>query len=336
MREELQSIEDNATWELTELPTGHKPIGLKWVYKVKKDSHGEIVKYKSRLVAKGYVRRQGVDFDEVFAPVARMETVRLLIGLAAQEDWDVHHMDVKSAFLNSELSEEVYGSQPPGFTVNEQEHKVLKLRKALYGLRQAPRAWNSKLDRSLVSLGFERSPLEHVVYKKNKDGSVLLIGVYVDDLIITGSSDVDIIQFKAQMKKMFNMSDLGLLSYYLGIEVQKTSEGITLCQAAYAAKILEKNGMRNYNPCHTPMEDRLKLSKQSTSPPVDAIVYRSIVGSLRYLVNTRPDIAYAVGIVSQCMEKPTMEHMTTVKRILRYVSGSLSIGCFYGRKSHAE
>lgn len=119
MQEELQSIEDNATWELSELPTGHKPIGLKWVYKVKKDSHGETIKYKARLVAKGYVQRQGVDFDEVFVLVAGMETVRLFIGLAAQEGRGIHHMDVKSAFLNSELSEEVYVSQPLGFTVNE-------------------------------------------------------------------------------------------------------------------------------------------------------------------------------------------------------------------------
>lgn len=336
MQEELKSIEDNATWNLVELTGGHKPIGLKWVFKVKKDSHGVIVKHKARLVAKGYVQRQGVDFDEVFAPVARMETVRLLTSLAAQDGWEVHHMDVKSAFLNGELVEEVYVSQPPGFEIEGQEHKVLKLNKALYGLRQAPRAWNAKLDKSLVGLGFERSPLEHAVYKKVNGTSVLLVGVYVDDLIITGSNKVDITEFKTQMKRLFSMSDLGLLSYYLGIEVQQTCDGITLCQSAYAAKILKETGMDGCNPCATPMEEILKLSKESASPSVDSTMYRSIVRSLRYLVNTRSDIAYSVGIVSRFMERPIVEHLNVVKRILRYVSGTLSLGCFYGRKNGKE
>jgi hypothetical protein len=196
MEEELSSIHDNKTWTLTMLPAGHKAIGLKWVFKLKKDSKGEVVKHKARLVAKGYVQRQGIDFDEVFAPVARLETVRLLIALAAQEGWQVHHMDVKSAFLNGDLVEEVYVAQPPGFEKKGEEHKVLKLHKALYGLRQAPRAWNSKLDKSLVALGFEKCPLEHAVYKRSRKGERLLVGVYVDDLIITGGSTREIEAFK--------------------------------------------------------------------------------------------------------------------------------------------
>jgi hypothetical protein len=166
MEEELSSINDNKTWTLTTLPAGHKAIGLKWVYKLNKDSKGEVLKHKARLVAKGYVQRRGIDFEEVFAPVARLETVRLLIAIAAQEGWQVHHMDVKSAFLNGDLVEEVYVAQAPGFEKKGEEHKVLKLHKALYGLRQAPRAWNSKLDKSLVALGFEKCPLEHAVYKR--------------------------------------------------------------------------------------------------------------------------------------------------------------------------
>jgi hypothetical protein len=140
MQEEMNSIEENGTWTLTDLPAGFKPIGLKWVYKVKRDEHGAIVKHKARLVAKGYVQRRGIDFDEVYAPVARLESVRLLLAVAAQEGWEVHHMDVKSAFLNGDLAEEVYVTQPAGFVVKGAEHKVLKLKKVLYGLRQAPRA----------------------------------------------------------------------------------------------------------------------------------------------------------------------------------------------------
>lgn len=336
MKEELAAIQDNETWEITSLPTGQRPIGLKWVYKLKKDPQGVVVKHKARLVAKGYVQKKGVDFEDVFAPVARLETVRLLIALAAQEGWEVHHMDVKSAFLNGGLCEEVYVSQPPGYVEEGNEHKVLKLKKALYGLRQAPRAWNSKLDKSLTTLGFERCPLEHAVYKRNSEGSSLLVGVYVDDLIILGSSNTEIARFKTQMKQVFNMSDLGLLSYYLGIEVSQKPQGITLCQSTYAAKILEKNGMADCNPSQTPMEPRFKISKVSQHPPVETTCYRSIIGCLRYLVNTRPYIAYAVRIASRYMEEPTTEHMAAVKQILRYIRGTIEFGCFYVRKDREE
>jgi hypothetical protein len=256
------------------------------VYKVKKDPAGHVVKYKARLVAKGYSQRQGVDYDEVFAPVARMETVRLLLALAAHRGWAVHHMDVKSAFLNGDLQEEVYVRQPPGFIDDENQHGVLRLRKALYGLRQAPRAWNAKLDATLNSLGFERSPLEHAVYRRNTSASTLIVGVYVDDLVITGSNGGVIEAFKEEMKRKFAMSDLGLLSYYLGIEVDQRDDCITLCQSAYIAKILKAAGMAGCNAAHTPMENRLKLTNTDSGGAMDTTLYRSIVGSLRYLCKT--------------------------------------------------
>jgi len=286
------------------------------VFKVKKDPKGRVVKHKARLVAKGYAQQQGVDFDEVFAPVARIETVRVLLALAAQGGWQVHHMDVKSAFLNGDLTEVVYVQQPPGFLVGKGD-KVLRLKKALYGLKQAPRAWNSKLDKELLNLGFARSKYEHAVYRRNHKKSFLLVGVYVDDLIISGPHVSDIIQFKQEMKKKFNMSALGLLSYYLGIEVKQGSEGITLSQSAYALKILENAGMMNCNPCATPMEARLKLTKSSEDEVVSPTAYRSIIGSLRYIVNTRPDLAFSVGVVSRYMEAPTKQHWAAVKHILR-------------------
>ncbi|KAK1620485.1 hypothetical protein QYE76_026002 [Lolium multiflorum] len=256
MEEELDAIIDNGTWEPTNLPSGHRAIGLKWVYKVKKDPDGNIVKYKARLVAKGYAQRQGVDFEEVFAPVARMESVRLLLALAAHSAWQVHHMDVKSAFLNGELAETVYVQQPPGFVQGADQWKVLKLKKALYGLKQAPRAWNAKLDASLTALGFIRSELEHAVYRRGDSRSYLLVGVYVDDLVITGTNAQEIEDFKAEMQRLFKMSDLGLLSYYLGIEVEQSNGEIRVCQSSYARKILENAGMGMCNPCATPMECR--------------------------------------------------------------------------------
>lgn len=245
MEEELRSILDNDTWVMTDLPAGHKPIGLKWVFKLKKDPNGKVAKHKARLVAKGYVQRKGLDYDEVFAPVARLETVRLLAALAAHEGWEMHHMDVKSAFLNGELLEDVFVQQPPGYETKGEEHKVLKLKKALYGLKQAPRAWNAKLDASMMKLGFVRCPLEHGVYLRNNDTAQLLVGVYVDDLVITRSSTTDINIFKSQMQELFEMSDLGLLSYYLGIEVVQSSEGISLCQSSYALKFCSRLGWRS-------------------------------------------------------------------------------------------
>jgi hypothetical protein len=203
MLDEITMIEANQTWELVDPPPHCCPIGLKWVYKAKKDTADNISKYKGRLVAKGYVQQQGVDFDEVFALVARLESVRLLLAHAANEGWAVHQMDVKSAFLNGELLEEVYVQQPPGFVLKGHEGKVLRLVKALYGLRQAPRAWYSKLDGALLQLGFRRSSSEHAVYFRGAGTRRLVIGVYVDDLVITGGNQGDIDQFKEEMKSMF-------------------------------------------------------------------------------------------------------------------------------------
>jgi hypothetical protein len=270
-----------------------------------------------------------VDFDEVFAPVARLDAVRLLIAIAAKLKWKLHHLDVKSAFLNGELAEEVYVAQPPGFACDGEEHKVLRLHKALYGLRQAPRAWNTKLDATLKSLGFICCPSEHSVYARGTGDTRLLLGVYVDDLIVTGASADEVQQFKVEMTKRFKMSDLGLLSFHLGIEVKQGESGISICQAAYADKLLERAGMTECNSTAVPMEPRLKLSKVSNQEPTDATFYRSMVGGLRYIVQTRPDIAFVVGYVSRFMEAPTIEHLAAVKHLLWYIAGTRSYGCLY-------
>jgi hypothetical protein len=294
------------------------------------------VKHKARLVVKGYAQIQGVDYDEVFAPVTRLETVRLLLALAAQGEWQVHHMDVKSAFLNGDLQEEVYVQFPPGFSDPTVQGKVLKLRKALYGLKQAPKAWNARLDQELYKLGFVRSVEENAVYKKGTGRSLLLVGVYVDDLIICGPDSKLIATFKQQMKKSFSMSDLGLLSYYLGLEVKQKPGEITICQSAYAQKIVENAGMKGCNPVDTPMEQHIKLLPGKPELVSNATRYRSLVGSLRYLVNSRPDLAYSVGLVSRFMESPNSDHWAAIKRIIRYVAGTTKLGCKYVKGSQSE
>jgi hypothetical protein len=270
MDREMQSIQKNKTWELVKLPAGKKPIGLKWVFKQKRNSEGDVVKHKARLVAKGYVQKHGVDYEEVFAPVARLDTVRVLLALAANQGWKVHHLDVKSAFLHGELEEEVYVSQPEGYVVKGKEQCVLKLSKALYGLKQAPRAWNVRLDKSLRKLNFRRCMSEQAVYTRGHGKNAVLLGVYVDDLIITGGNPESIKLFKQQMMSEFEMTDLGLLSYYLGIEVDKKEDHITVKQSAYARKVLGQFGMAECNSSKYPMEPRNKLNEDKGGKLVDA------------------------------------------------------------------
>lgn len=213
---------------------------------------------------KGYVQKYGVDFEEVFAPVARIETIRLLVDLAAANGWEIHHLDVKTAFLHGELKETVYVTQPEGFEKKGSEDKVYKLNKALYGLRQAPRAWNNKLNHILLELQFTKCSKEPSVYRKEVKGHLLIIEVYVDDLFVTGTNLGIINKFKQEMASTFEMSDLGKLTYYLGIEVNQHQEGIVLNQTRYALKILEEAGMRDCNSANIPMEVGLKLSKSET------------------------------------------------------------------------
>jgi hypothetical protein len=223
----MDAVEKNCTWELADLPRGHNVVALKWVFKLKRDEAGVIVKHKAHLVACGFVQREGIDFNDTFAPVARTKSMRLFFALAAQKGWRIHHMDFKSVFLNSDLKEDVYVHQPPGFAIPGKEGKVLCLRKALYGLRQTSRVWNAKLDSTLKGMGFEQSPHEAAIYQRGNEGNTLLVGVYVDDLVITDTKDAEVTTFKEEMKSTFQMSDLGFLSY-LGIEVHQGDFGITI------------------------------------------------------------------------------------------------------------
>jgi hypothetical protein len=203
MQSEMDAVEKNRTWELADLPRGHSAITLKWVFKMKRDEAGAIVKHKARLVTRGFVQREGIDFDDTFTPMARLESVRLLFALAIQKGWCAHHMDVKSAFLNDDSKEEVCVHQPLGFAIPSKEGKVLRLHKALYGLWQAPRVWNAKLDSTFKGMGFKQSPHEAAIYRCGNGGNALLVGVYVDDLVITGTNDAEVATFKEEMKSTF-------------------------------------------------------------------------------------------------------------------------------------
>ena len=286
MEAEFQSVQKNHTWTLSDLPAEKKPIGCKWVYKVKYKADGTIDKYKARLVARGFSQKEGIDYEETFAPTAKMSTIRLVLALAAQFNWKVHQMDVKSAFLYSDLQEEVYMMQPSGFKVAGQEQKVCRLAKAIYGLKQAPRAWYMKIDQYLTDHGFQQSPSDANLYIKHTGDDILFVVVYVDDLIITGSSTHLINEIKQDLCNTFDMIDLGLLHYCLGVEVWQTENNIFLFQSKYARNLVDRFRMQDCKPTTTPMEPGLKLSAQSSSPLADETLFRQLVGNLIYLTAT--------------------------------------------------
>jgi hypothetical protein len=329
MDEEIHTIEKNDTWKLTYLPENKKAIGVKWVYKTKKNVKGEVQRYKARLVAKGYKQREDIDYGEVFAPIARLETIKLMISLAAQHRWKIYQLNVKSAFLNGFLEEEIYVEQPLGYIKAKNNSKVYKLKKALYGLKQAPRAWNTRIDRYFQENGFEKCPYEHAIYvKKEADGSILFACLYVDDLLFTGNNPIMFEAFKKSMVQEFEMTDIGLMAHFLGLEVVQKEEGIFVSQNSYAKDILERFKMESCNPVSTPVENGVELRKSKVGN-VDPTYFKSLVGSVRHLTCTRPNILYGVGLINRYMETPDQSHLNTAKRILRYIKGIINKGMFY-------
>jgi hypothetical protein len=333
MDAEIQAIEKNNTWELVALPKGMKKIRVKWVFKTKLNEKGEVDKHKARLVVKGYAQRQGIDYSEVFSPVARWDTIRMLLSLAALRGWEVFQLDVKSAFLHGELKEVVYIEQPEGYIRKGEEQKVYQLKKALYGLKQAPRAWYSRLEDYFAGEGFEKCSYEHTLFMKKEGGRFLVVSLYVDDLIFTGNDLKLCAEFKASMQSEFDMTDLGRMKYFLGVEIHQTEAGIFLCQGKYASEILARFGMGSCNAVNNPMVPGTKLSSQEKGEEIDRTEYKQLIGSLIYITTTRPDIMYAVSFLSRFMAAPKEGHLLAAKRILRYLKGTMNFGIFYKRSS---
>ncbi|PKI70590.1 hypothetical protein CRG98_009095 [Punica granatum] len=262
-------IEKNDTWELVDRPQDRKVIGVKWVYRTKLNPDGSVNKNKARLVVKGYAQVWGVDYSETFAPVARLDTIRLLLAIAAQMEWIVFQLDVKSAFLNGSLEEEIFVEQLEGFSLKNHEDKVYVLKKALYGLKQAPRAWYSRMDDYLQSLGFKRSLSEFTLYTKKAKEGVVIVSLYVDDLLVTGSDKNQVELLKKDLMKVFEMTDLGKMAYFLGMEIQQTEKGIFVCQKKYLKEILKRFGMEECKSIGTPMNLKEKLQKNDGADATD-------------------------------------------------------------------
>ncbi|CAL9010760.1 unnamed protein product, partial [Prunus brigantina] len=330
MTEEISMIEKNSTWELIDRPSSKPIVGVKWIYKTKLNLDGSIQKHKARLVAKGYTQKPGIDFNETFAPVARLDTIRNLIALAAQKGWNLWQLDVKSALLNGVLEEEVYVDQPDGFVIKGAKDKVYGLRKALYGLKQALRAWYSEIDTYLYHCGFHRSPSEATLYVRTKEGvGTLIVSIYIDDIVYTGSSDEMVKEFKAEMMCKYEMSDLGLLHHFLGMGVTQTEGSIFIHQKKYALTLLDKFGLKDCKSVSTPLVATDKLQREDGSEAADESLYRKIVGSLLYLIATRPDIMFSASLLARFMHNPSKMHYEAAKRVLRYIQGTIDYGIEY-------
>ena len=326
MQTEYNALLKNHTWSLVPLPQNRQGIGCKWVFRVKENPDGSINKYKARLVAKGFHQQLGFDYTETFSPVVKPVTVRTVLTLAVTKHWPIQQLDINNAFLNGILNEEVYMSQPPGFE-SSNKNLVCKLHKALYGLKQAPRAWFERLKAALLNFGFKSSKCDPSLFTLHTRSYCIYLLVYVDDIIITGSSKSAIHDLVSQLNSKFSLKDLGTLDYFLGIEVHHSPNGtLHLSQTKYIKDLLIRANMDNAKSMASPMASTTKLSKFGSSQVTDATFFRSIVGALQYATITRPEISYAVNKVCQFLSDPLEEHWKAVKRILRYLQGTLDHG----------
>ena len=345
MQSEYDSIQRTGTWTLVPLPRDRKAIGCRWVYKLKRKADGSIDRYKARLVAQGFSQKEGVDFNETFAPVAKFCSIRALLALAAHQDLEIHQMDVNTAFLNGDLDEDIYMRQPDGYVVAGKEHLVCKLNKSLYGLKQAGRSWYTKIDKVLLDLGFGHLHSDHCVYQRREADTVIYIALYVDDLLILSNSTERLDQFKHKLSTIFDMKDLGEAHYVLGIQIQRDRQARTLSigQHEYIKQVLDRFGMLDSKPVATPLATGTQLLK-SDCPTTDeqrqamsSVPYQSAIGAIMYaMLGTRPDIAYAVTVLSQFSHNPGPTHWAAVKRLLRYLRGTMDFKITYAGLPDAQ
>eukprot|EP00253_Pinus_taeda_P010898 PITA_10898 len=343
MKDEMMALGKNGTWDLVELLKDRKTVGCKWVFKLKRGVNDMEDRYKSWLVAKGFSQKASIDFHEIFSPVVKIVSIRIVLALVALLELELQQLDVKTAFLHGDLDEEIYMEQLEGFVQHCNEKFVYRLKKSLYGLKQSPRQWYKKFDSFLLSQKYVRSEYDHCVYFKQFNNGILIILVlYVDDMLLASKSIEEINRLKAQMARTFDMKDLGVAKQILGMEIlrDKSNGKLWLSQQKYIEKILLRFGMNNVKPVSVPLASPFKLSS-SLCPNTDEekdymsrIPYANVVGCLMYaMVCTRPDISHAVGVVSRYMANPGKEHWSAVKWVLRYLGGTSSYCITYNKSS---
>ncbi|CAM8916639.1 unnamed protein product [Rhodiola kirilowii] len=334
MQKEIAALEHNQTWTLTHLPADKRAVDCKWVFKIKHHSDGTIERYKARLVAKGFTQVEGIDYHETFAPVVKMTTVRCVLAVAAVRKWPLYQLDVNNAFLHGHLDEDVYMKLPPGFYPQaKRDGMVCKLQRSLYGLKQASRQWFSRFSDALIEYGFVQSANDSSLFTLAQQTEFIILLVYVDDVVLTGTSSQLITHVKEFIHDKFQIKDLGYLKYFLGLEVARSRDGIFLNQRKYALDILEDANFSDCKPVRTPMESKHGLGTSSGPALSDPSVYRRLVGRLIYLTITRPDLAFPVHLLSQYMQAPTEDHMRAAHRVLRYIKSAPAQGLLFSSNS---
>ena len=329
MREELNLLLDNETWSMTIPPAGTRTLSAKWVYRLKRSGDGEIVRYKARWVVKGFTQTYGIDYNETFASVVKPQSYKAIFAYAAALDWAVEMMDVATAFLYGEVEEEIYVIQPTG--LEDGTPQRCRLKKALYRLKQAPRVWSKKIEKLLQKYGYIHFNSDLSVYSRPDHN--IIIAIYVDDVFIASPSPVEIIRAKSILKANFKMVELGPCTYYLGMTVTRNrpQKTLQLGQQAYLERVLKQHGMWECKPVAVPMDTRLTTAETGyQSTEVFRTQYQSAVGSLMYaMLGTRPDIAFAVSVVSRYSSNPDPGHWQAVKRIFRYLRGTINLKLTY-------
>ena len=343
MKEEMNSMASNRVWDLVELLDGIKAIGCKWVFKMKKDSLGNIERHKARLVAKGFNQREGIDYMETFSPVSKKDSFRIIMALVAHFDFDLHQMDVKTTFLNGNLEEEVYMKQPKGFSSSEGEHLFCKLKKSIYGLKQASRQWYLKFHEVITSFGFEENIMNQCIYQKVSGSKIFFLVLYVDDILLATNDKGLLYEVKQFLSKNFDMKDMGEASYVLGIKIHRErSRGILgLAQETYINKVLERFNMKNCSPSVAPINKVFDLNQCPKNDfeweHMKNIPYTSAGGSLMYAqVCTRPDIAFAIGVLGRYQSNPGIDHWRDAKKVMRYLQGTKDYMLMYRRTYSLE
>lgn len=334
MQEELLEFDRNDVTEMVPKPDNVNVIGTKWVFKNKTDEAGNIIRNKARLVAQGYSQVEGLDYEETFAPVTRLESIRLLIAMACYLKFKLYQMDVKNAFLNGYLKEEVYVSQPKGFEDPIHPDYVLRLKKALYGLKQAPRAWYDRLSAFLISKGYKRGGSDRTLFIRSSTEGIIIVQIYIDDIIFGSVSQLLVDEFVDHMKGEFQMSMVGELSYFLGLQVQQTIEGIFVSQSKYANNLIQKFGLESAKDKRSPLSTSTKITKDESGKDVDVKLYRSMIGSLLYLTASHPDISFSVGVCARYQAHPKEIYLHAVKGILKYIKGTTGLGIWFTKDTN--
>jgi hypothetical protein len=297
-------------------------VSSKWIYKTKHSVDGSIDKYKARFVARGFSQKEGTDYEETFVCVVRYTLMRAILVISTVMKWKLYQMDVKTTLLNGVIEEEVYVEQPQGFETHDSETSVCILKKSFYGLKKSPRAWYGRIDIFLMSLGFAKSKENSNLYFKVMDGGPVILLLYVDDSFQTGDEKI-ITESKRKLVAKFEMKDLFMMHYFLGLEVSQRPSEIFLNQGKYVIEILKRFRMMDCNSMPTPMVKNMKLFSDTSSEIVDATMYRQMIVSLMYLTNIRPDICFAMNTLSRYMVDFRSVHLVATKHVLRYLKGTI-------------